>query len=257
MSAPAHTPRLDARVSVPQGLRRIAILPAHNEEASIAGVIAEIRETDPDFQIVVVDDGSTDRTAEAARAAGAIVLRLPYNLGIGGAVQTGLQYAREHGFDIAVQVDADGQHDPAEIEKLLGPLLESDADVVIGSRFTGEGNYRAGVVRRAGMVVFAGLVSFFVGQRLSDTSSSFRAYRRRAIALYAHDYPHGFLETVEATVMGRRAGLRFAEVPVVMRVRFSGSSSLTLPVSIYYSAKVLVALFVGMFRRSDYRLEDD
>src|SRR3954453_22088598 len=127
--------KVDARIAA---FRRIAVVPALNEEDSIAGVIAEIRAADPGFEVIVVDDGSTDRTAPRARAAGAHVVRHPYNLGIGGAVQTGLQYARDHGFDVAVQVDGDAQHDPAEIPKILGPIVEGTADVVVGSRFLGE-----------------------------------------------------------------------------------------------------------------------
>jgi glycosyltransferase involved in cell wall biosynthesis len=238
-------------------VRRIAIVPALNEERSLPGVIGEIRAADPGLEIVVVDDGSVDRTAEVAAAAGATVVRLPFNVGIGGAVQTGLQYAASHGFDVAVQVDGDGQHDPREIPKLLEPLLAERVDVVIGSRFAGVTSYRGSLVRRIGIKIFAKLVSLLVGQALTDTSSSFRAYKRRAIDYYAYDYPHGFLETVEATVIGVRSGLRMLEVPVVMRERASGSSTLTLPLSIYYAAKVLVAVFVSLFRRSAYELKED
>ena len=238
-------------------LRRIAIVPALNEQDSIASVIREIRAADPDFEIVVIDDGSVDRTAEVAAGAGVTVVSMPFNVGIGGAVQTGLQYADAHGFDIAVQVDADGQHDPREIAKLLEPHLADEADIVVGSRFAGERTYRAPLRRRVGIRVFATLVSLIVGQELTDTSSSFRAFRRRAIAYFAKDYPHGFLETVEATVIAVRCGLRVKEVPVVMRERETGHSTLTLPLSIYYGAKVLVAVFVGIFRRSAYDLKED
>jgi glycosyltransferase involved in cell wall biosynthesis len=239
------------------GVRKIAIVPALNEERSIATVIAEIRAADPDFEVVVIDDGSTDRTAARAAEQGAKVLTLPFNLGIGGAVQTGLKYAREHDFAIAVQVDADGQHDPTQLPQLLAPLVAGEADVVVGSRFLGERNYKAPFVRRVGIRVFAAIVSTVVGQPLTDTSSSFRAYGRRAIAYFARDYPHGFVESVEATVIASRCGLRLKEVPVVMRQRLMGQSSLTLPLSIYYSIKVLVAVFVGIFRRSAYQLKED
>jgi glycosyltransferase involved in cell wall biosynthesis len=252
-TATMSSPR-DVRLAA---LRRIAIVPALNEEDSLGNVIAEIRAADPDFEVVVIDDGSVDRTAEVAAAAGATVVRLPFNVGIGGAVQTGLQYANAHGFDVAVQIDGDGQHDPREISKLLRPLLADEADIVIGSRFAGARSYRAPFGRRLGIRVFASLVSLLVGQALTDTSSSFRAFRRRAITYFAHDYPHGFLETVEATVIGVRCGLRVKEVPVTMRERASGRSSLTLPLSIYYAAKVLVAVFVGLFRRSAYDLKED
>jgi glycosyltransferase involved in cell wall biosynthesis len=239
------------------GLRKIAIVPALNEERSIAAVIAEIRAADPEFDVVVIDDGSTDRTGERAAEQGVHVLTLPFNLGIGGAVQTGLQYAREHDFAIAVQVDADGQHDPSQLPQLLAPIVAGEADVVVGSRFLGERNYKAPFVRRVGIRVFAAIISGVVGQPLTDTSSSFRAYGRRAIAYFSRDYPHGFVESVEATVIASRCGLRLKEVPVVMRQRLMGQSSLTLPVSIYYSIKVLVAVFVGIFRRSAYQLKED
>jgi glycosyltransferase involved in cell wall biosynthesis len=237
--------------------RRIAIVPALNEQETIGAVIDEIRAFDPDFEIVVVDDGSTDRTAAVAEEHGAHVLTLPFNLGIGGAVQTGLQYARDHNFDISVQIDADGQHDPRELPKLLAPLIAGEADVVVGSRFLGEKNYKAPILRRIGIRIFAGIISGVVGQPLTDTSSSFRAFGRRAIGYFARDYPHGFVETVEATVIAARCGLRLKEVPVVMRQRLMGQSSLTLPLSVYYSIKVLVAVFVGIFRRSAYELKED
>jgi len=235
----------------------LAIVPALNEAGSIESVIREIRAEDADFEVLVIDDGSTDRTAALAEEAGARVVRLPFNLGIGGAVQTGLQYARDHAFDLAVQIDADGQHDPSQVPQLLAPLITGEADVVVGSRFLGERNYKAPFLRRVGIRIFAAIVSGVVGQRLTDTSSSFRAFGRRAIAYFAHDYPHGFVESVEATVIAARCGLRLKEVPVVGRQRLMGQSSLTLPISIYYSIKVLVAVFVGIFRRSAYELKED
>jgi len=257
VATPADTIRWGSEGSKLASLRRLAIVPALNEAGSIESVIREIRAEDPDFEVLVVDDGSTDNTAALAEAAGAKVVRLPFNLGIGGAVQTGLQYAREHDFGIAVQIDADGQHDPSQLPQLLAPLVAGEADVVVGSRFLGERNYKAPLVRRIGIRVFAAIVSAVVGQPLTDTSSSFRAFGRRAIAYFARDYPHGFVESVEATVIAARCGLRLKEVPVVMRQRLMGQSSLTLPISIYYSIKVLVAVFVGIFRRSAYELKED
>src|SRR5439155_26119654 len=147
---------VDSRVAA---LRRIAVIPALNEEDSIAGVIAEIRAADPGFEVIVVDDGSTDRTAPRARAAGAHVVRHPYNPGIGGAVQTGLQYARDHGFDVAVQVDADAQHDPTQIVRLLEPIAAGRADLVVGSRFLDERQYHPPFTRLIGIKLFAALVS--------------------------------------------------------------------------------------------------
>jgi glycosyltransferase involved in cell wall biosynthesis len=229
--------------------RRLAIVPALNEEASVARVIAEIAEAAPGFDIVVVDDGSLDRTSEVAESSGATVLRLPFNLGIGGAVQTGYRYAYENGYAIAVQIDGDGQHDPRQLDLLLGPLANGEADVVIGSRFAGVGEYRAQLSRRLGIRIFAWVVSAVTRQRITDSSSSFRAVNRRALALFAVDYPHGFLETVEATVLAARSGLRLTEVPVVMRERTEGTSTLTFARSLWYAAKVLVAVFVSLFRR--------
>jgi glycosyltransferase involved in cell wall biosynthesis len=229
-------------------LRRIAVVPARNEERSVAGVVEQLRAFDPDMEVVVVDDGSADRTAAVAAAAGARVVRLPFNLGIGGAVQTGFRFALENGFDLAVRLDGDGQHDPGELPALLGPLLADEADIVVGSRFTGEGAYRPPFARRLGIRLFAGVVSRVVGQRVTDTTSGFQALNRRAIALFAADYPHDYPE-VEATVMVFKHRLRLKEVPVAMRAREAGDSSITPLRSVYYMLKVSLALFVGLFRR--------
>jgi glycosyltransferase involved in cell wall biosynthesis len=237
--------------------RRIAIVPALNESATIGRVIEEIRAVDQGFEVLVVDDGSDDGTGEIAEAAGARLLRLPFNLGIGGAVQTGYRYALANGFDIAVQIDGDGQHDPNDLRVLLEPLVAGEADIVIGSRFAGVGSYRPSRGRRFGMRVFAAIVSLTVRQSLTDTSSSFRALNRRSLSLFAADYPHGFLETVEATVLAGKYRLRLKEVPVRMRERELGRSSLTIPLSLFYTAKVLLAVFVSLFRRPVVRLEEE
>jgi glycosyltransferase involved in cell wall biosynthesis len=183
------------------------------------------------------------------------VIRLPFNLGIGGAMQTGFRYAFERGFDVAVQIDGDGQHDPSELPKLLGPLREGDADMVVGSRFLGPRSYRAPFFRRVGIAVFAWTISLVARRRVTDTTSGFRAVNRRGIALFAADYPHDYPE-VEATVMVIRHALRLLEVPVTMRGRETGRSSITAARSIYYMVKVLVAIFVSLFRRNVVPLED-
>jgi|SRR5215211_72523 len=244
--------RRDARLTA---VRRIAVLPARNEEKSVAGVIHEIRTADPELEIVVVDDGSVDATSQVAEATGAAVLRLPYNLGIGGAVQTGYQYALEKDFDIAVQVDADGQHDPKEIARLLEPILEGRADMVVGTRFAEGGGYRGTRMRRVGIHLFAAIVSLIVRQRVTDTTSGFRAANRKVIRLFAADYPHDYPE-VEATVVLTRYGLKMIEVPVQMRIRETGNSSITAVRSVYYMVKVLLALFIGLFRRYPTPLEE-
>ena len=237
-----------------RGLRRVAIVPAFNEEASVARVVDELRAFDPGLEVVVVDDGSTDRTAEVARGRGARVVRLPFNLGIGGAVQTGFRYAWEHGFDLAVRVDGDGQHDPRELGAVLEPVLAGEADIAVGSRFTGREGYRSSRSRRIGIRLLAAVVSALTGQRVTDPTSGFQAANRLGIRLFAADYPHDYPEA-EATVMVFKHRLRLREVPVAMRARESGRSSITAVRSVYYMVKVLLAIFVALFRRKAVPLE--
>ncbi len=254
MEIPA--PPRDAVVAELAELKRLAIVPALNEEATVGRVIDEIRAFDPGFDILVVDDGSTDRTAGLAADRGAHVVRLPFNLGIGGAVQTGYRFAFERGYDVAVQVDGDGQHDPSQLSAILAPVLAGDADVCVGSRFAGGAGYQSSFARRVGIKLFARVVSAVVRQKVTDTTSGFRAVNRKGIALFAADYPHDYPE-VEATVMSVKHKLRLREVPVAMRERAGGSSSITALRSIYYMTKVLLAIFVGLFRRYAIPLEED
>ena len=235
--------------------RRIAIVPAYNEEQNIGRVVHELRAFDPNLEILVVSDGSLDRTAENAEAAGARVLRLPYNLGIGGAVQTGFKYAWQHGFDLAVRCDGDGQHVPAELPKVIAPVAGGDADIAVGSRFVGGDGYRSSASRRVGIRLLATVVSAIARQRVTDTTSGFQALNRRALELFAADYPHDYPE-VEGMVMTIKHRLRLVEVPVEMRERQHGRSSITALRSVYYMAKVLTALFIGLFRRDVLPLEE-
>ena len=244
----AADPRLAA-------VKRVAIVPAFNEEESVARVIEEIRAFDPELGIVVVDDGSGDATAAVAGRLGAHVVRLPFNLGIGGAVQTGFRFAFENGFELAVRVDGDGQHDPAQLGALLAPLLADEADIVVGSRFVGDGGYRSSRSRRIGISILAWTLSMLVRRRVTDPTSGFQALNRRAIALFAADYPHDYPE-VEAALMVHKHELRLTEVPVEMRERSAGRSSIGALASVYYMVKVLLALFVGLFRKNVTPLEE-
>jgi glycosyltransferase involved in cell wall biosynthesis len=236
--------------------RRVAVVPARNEEDAVGRVVEELRAFDAELDVVVIDDGSEDQTAQRAAAAGAAVVRLPFNLGIGGAVQTGFKYALAHGYDTVIRLDGDGQHDPQQIPNLLEPLERDDADVVVGSRFAeGGGDYKAPFARRAGIRWFARLVSLLTRQKLTDTTSGFQAVNARAIRLFAADYPHDYPE-VEAAVMVVRHRLRILEVPAQMRGRETGRSSITILRSLYYAVKVTLALFVGIFRRRVVPLEE-
>ena len=229
--------------------RVVAVIPAWNESGAVGGLVDELGAFDPDMDVVVVDDASTDDTAEVARRHGAIVLQLPFNVGIGGAVQTGFKYAVAKGYDVAVRLDGDGQHDPRELPKLLGPIDRGTAQLVIGSRFVdGNGTYRPPLARRVGIRFFARLVSLLGGQRVTDTTSGFIALDRVGIELFADEYPHDYPE-VEATLVALRSGLRLEQVQVDMRERETGSSSITFVRSLYYMVKVMLALFVVSLRR--------
>ena len=224
------------------------MVPALNEEDSVAEVVSELRREAPDFDVLVVDDGSDDATAERATAAGAAVLSHPFNLGIGGAVQSGYRYAYLHGYEVAVQVDGDGQHDPAQLSKLEQGLARSGADLVWGSRFLEDAGYSVPRLRRAGRVIFARVVSLITRRPITDPTSGFRIANRRGIELFARDYPHDYPE-VEAILMAHSHDLEISEVAVTMRRRETGSSSINMVNAGYYMVRVLLAIFVGLFRR--------
>jgi glycosyltransferase involved in cell wall biosynthesis len=203
--------------------KHLAIVPAYNEAETVETVIDSLRLHAPVFDVLVVDDGSTDGTGEVAERAGAMVLRHPFNLGIGGAVQSGFVFALERGYEYAVQVDGDGQHCAEEIGKLLATMREDPTlDMVCGSRFmTRDRLYPATVSRRTGIHIFAFILSRLVGQRVSDPTSGFRLYNRRGIGLFARDYPHDYPE-VEAVLMVHFHRLRMTEVPVRLLQRGGG-----------------------------------
>ena len=227
----------------------VAIVPAWNEAGAIGGVVDEILAFDPTIHVVVVDDASDDDTSAVAQRHGATVLPLLFNVGIGGAVQTGFRYARDEGYEIAVRLDGDGQHDASELGKLIAPIHADAADLVIGSRFVDPGGtYRPPFARRMGIRIFARLVSLLGGQKVTDTTSGFSAMNRAGIALFALEYPHDYPE-VEATLVALRSGLRLAQVQVEMRERLAGTSSITFVRSLYYIVKVMLALLVASLRR--------
>jgi glycosyltransferase involved in cell wall biosynthesis len=228
----------------------LAVVPAYNERATVAGVVDALHRKAPQLDVLVVDDGSTDATAELAEEAGADVLRMPFNVGIGGAVQAGFKYAAENGYDYMVQVDGDGQHDPGEIAKLFAAARGPNrADMICGSRFATATGYIAPISRRTGIHLFAFLLSRLLRQPVTDPTSGFRLYNHRAIALFARDYPHDYPE-VEAVLMLHHHRLTMREVPVRMFQRGGGVSSIGgSGKSFYYMVKVLLALFVGLGRR--------
>ncbi len=239
--------------------RVLVIVPAFNESGAIGNtvrqVLASLASLAPvEAHVLVVDDGSCDDTALRAAGAGAMVVRLPFNLGIGGAVQTGYRYARAHGYDIAIQVDGDGQHDPAYVGRLCLPLLEGRADMAIGSRFlAGKEGFRSSMLRRMGIRFFGFLIRLLTGFTITDPTSGFRACNRRLIEVFADHYPCDYPEP-EAVVVARRLGHVLVEVPVIMRARSSGTSSISALRSVQYMVKVSGAILLHTLKdRKVYR----
>ena len=237
-------------------LRKLAIVPAYNEAGMVGRVVRDIRRHAPDFDVLVVDDGSTDTTAAHAEAQGAVVISHPFNLGIGGAMQSGYKYALRNGYDVAAQVDGDGQHKPAHLHDLLAKLETEgeEADMVTGSRFLGDPGYKVPLGRRIGNLIFAIVMTAITRKRITDPTSGFRMANRRGIELFAHDYPHDYPE-VEAILMLHAHRLRLHEVHVSMNQRGFGQSSIDYPRSAYYMVKVLLAIFIGLFRRRPTPIE--
>ena len=228
--------------------RVLVVVPAHNEEESLPRTLAEIHAKAPGVDVLVVDDGSRDGTGRVARAAGVPVVRHAVNLGVGGALQTGFRWAVEHDYDVGVQLDADGQHDPAYLSALLAPVLEGRCDVSIGSRFVSATGYRAPWNRKLGMLLFSGVVRLSLGRPIADTTSGFRAYNRAVMAVCQHDFPKDFPDAPLLIALARR-GFRLDEVPVVMRERHAGQSFYTLGKQLYYPYKNLLASLMALIRR--------
>ncbi len=228
-------------------MRTLVVVPAYNEEEALATVIEEIRSLGGNYDIVVVDDGSTDRTFDVAVKTGVKVLRLPVNLGIGAAVQTGWKYALRNNYDVAVQVDGDGQHPPAEIPKLVKTMVESGADVVIGSRFLEKRGFQSTFSRRIGIGYFRFLHKILTKVDVADSTSGFRALNRRALEVVNEYYPDEYPEA-ESLVPFALHGLNVVEAPVVMRERRGGQSSIKRLTAIYYMFKVTIAILFTFIR---------
>jgi glycosyltransferase involved in cell wall biosynthesis len=238
--------------------RTLIVIPAYNEEQSLPGVLKELAEQTPEYDVLVVSDGSEDRTAELARAAGAHVAELPFNLGIGGALRTGFTYAVRNDYDQAVQFDADGQHDPLAVAKLLVPLADG-ADMVIGSRFAEGGavTYDVSGLRRRAMKLLQRLVRRLVGRDFTDTSSGFRAFSRPMLEYFAVTYPVEYMDSVEALVLACNAGFKVDEVPVNMRGRTGGAPSNRRLRLVYYYVRLLVVLVVSTTSRREQARRHD
>ena len=227
----------------------IVIIPAYNEALSIGTVIEEAKRVLPSADIVVINDCSKDNSAEIAREAGALVVSLLFQMGYGTALQTGFKFAMDKGYDYLVQLDADGQHDPKDIPKLLDPVLSGSVDLVIGSRFLGKVDYRTSFSRRLGMIFFGKIASFFAGQRITDPTSGFQALNRKVFEFLASDrYPVDFPDA-DVLIMLHRAGFKIAEVPVIMKSSISKKSMHSGLKPVYYIFKMLLSIFVTLLRR--------
>lgn len=230
----------------------LIIIPAFNEEKNIERVVKSIKGFFPQFNVIVIDDGSLDKTADVARMAGATVISLSVNLGIGGAVQAGFLYAVKNHYDVALQVDGDGQHRAEEIIKLIDPVLKGEVDVTIGSRFLVKTSYKSAWPRRLGSYILSKTIAFVVRREFTDPTSGFRAYNQKALRVLAQHYAIDYPEP-DAIVTLIRNGMRVQEVSVEMDQRLSGSSSITPLKSAYYMVKVSLAIILNAMMRTIWR----
>ena len=227
--------------------RTLIVVPAYNEQHNIERVVADIRRSVSGADVLVINDCSRDETAEQARAAGARVVDLPYNLGIGGAVQTGFKYACAHRYDYVVQIDGDGQHIPAEVEKLRRAMEQEGSDMVIGSRFLDVQSFRTTCCRRIGIRFFYYLFLLLLRTRITDSTSGFRLYNKKCIRLLARHYPSDYPEP-DAIVLLKKEGLKISETGVAMQARQHGESSITAWKSPYYMMKVVLSIVLSCTR---------
>ena len=228
--------------------KKLVIIPAYNESESIKDTINDIVTNAPGFDYIVINDCSTDNTLQILKAEGFNYLNLPVNLGIGGAVQAGYRYARKYGYEIAVQVDGDGQHDPGYLELMADKLVQSNADMVIGSRFIEKEGFQSSALRRVGIKYFTGLIKLMTGKTITDPTSGLRMINRDVICEFADNYPRDYPEP-ESVVAILKHHRNVVELPVKMRARQGGTSSIHMKRSVYYMIKVTIAILIERIRR--------
>ncbi len=225
-------------------MKSIVIIPAFNEEDNIEKVVNDIRKMHPEMDYLIVNDGSTDRTEEICRANCFCFISLPINLGIGGAVQAGYRYAGQNNYDIAIQMDGDGQHDPQYLDQLIAPIVGKKANAVIGSRFIKKEGFQSSGIRRLGITILSNLIFICTGKRVKDVTSGYRAVDKTLIKIYTNNYSRDYPEP-EAIVTALVHGMKIQEIPVAMRERMTGKSSINLKKSVYYMIKVSLAIVIG------------
>ena len=229
-------------------IKKLIIIPSFNEADNIEKTVKAILRNAPDFDYVIINDCSGDKTREICEKNGFNIVNLPINLGIGGAVQTGYRYAYEMGYDVAVQVDGDGQHDPEFLNQMAEYLMSHQLDMVIGSRFIEKKGFQSSRIRRVGIVFFSILIKILTGKLITDPTSGLRMVGRNAMGLFAMDYPRDYPEP-ESVVAVLRRGMRVEEIPVIMHERVGGVSSISLKKSVYYMVKVTLAILIERFRK--------
>ena len=228
--------------------KTLIIIPAYNEEMSVGKVIEEIKHHVAQVDILVVNDGSTDATGDISREKGVWVLDHPYNMGIGATMQTGFLFAFQNDYDLAIQVDGDGQHDSRYLEKLISPLIKKDANVVIGSRYLEEKGFKSSFLRRVGIRFFSILCFILSEERVTDPTSGFRAFDKKVIDFFSREYPSDYPEA-ESIILLHKKGFAFREIPVMMKERQGGVSSINLFKSVYYMVKVTLSMLIGRLKK--------
>ena len=224
-------------------MKTLIMIPAYNEQNTLGKLIDEIQKKCPDTDYIVINDCSVDDTKEVLKNVGASYVSAPVNLGIGGAVQTGYKYAAKNGYDIAIQVDGDGQHDVSYVKDMVSVLEKDEADVIIGSRFIDKAGFQSSCARRMGIHFLSGLIKLMSGIRVKDVTSGFRAVNRKYIEVFADSYPDDYPEP-EVIVISALSGARIKEIPVIMRERTDGVSSINMKKSVYYMIKVSIAIIL-------------